>query len=107
MATTAVVSLFRENGKLRDNHTAKIEAIGKDRAADAAAMATAMASKLEAIGTAHATALRERDQAARERDDRTERQQTELAQRIIGVVTTVTDKLAVLSDAITRNRTPR
>lgn len=107
LATTAVIKLWRENTRLHEARVADAVAGGKDRAADAAAQAAAMASKLEAIGTAHATALRERDQAAREREDRTERQQNELAQRLIGIVTTVTDKLGALSDAIAARRTPR
>ncbi len=106
LATTAVIKLWRENTRLYEARVADAVAVGKDRAADAAAQAAAMAVKLEAIGTAHAASLRERDQAARERDDRTERQQTELAQRLITVVTTVTSKLGELSDAITRRPPP-
>lgn len=105
-ATMGVVGLYKENRSLRDAHQAKLEAIGKERSAEANATALAVAGKLEAIGTAHATALRDRDVAARERDERVDRQQAELAQRILGVVTTVTEKLAAFSDAITR-RSPR
>lgn len=107
LATSAVIKLWRENTRLHEARVADAVAVGKDRAADAAAQALAMGSKLEAIGTAHALALRERDQAMRERDDRTDRQQTELGQRLIGIVTTVTDKLGALSDAIAARRTPR
>lgn len=101
-ATMGVIVLYKEIRSLRDAYEAKLEAIGKERSAEATAAALAMAAKVEAIGTAHANALRERDAAARERDERVDRQQGELAQRILGVVTTVTEKLTSFSDAITR-----
>lgn len=105
-ATLGVIALYRE---IRGLHKAHAEAlIERDDAhtKEIKELALAMAAKVEGIGTAHATAMRERDAAMRERDERIDRQQSELAQRIIGVVTTVTDKLSAFSDAITR-RSPR
>lgn len=101
-ATFGVVALYREIRGLHKEHAAQLEAIGKDRAAEATTVALAMAAKVEAIGTSHANAMRDRDAASRERDERIDRQQADLAQRILGVVTLVTEKLTTFSDAITR-----
>ncbi len=117
-ATMAVVWLYRDNGKLRDahaaevaglneNYTTKLEALGRENTATAAQTAAAITQQVQALGTLHATAIREQAAATREQGDRYDRQVGELQQRILNVVTTVTDKLASLADAITRNRSPR
>lgn len=112
-ATLGVVSLYRDNGKLRDLHTAAVTKATTDHAtaieaqhtafvdrldeiaAQATSAATAFAAQVKDLSAAHATALQ--SQA-----DRYERQMSEMQQRTFTIVGTLTDKMAALADSITR-----
>lgn len=113
VATLGVIHLFRENTRIHTDraeeiatvhvkHAIKLEEIGRDRATETAALASALAAKLDEVIETHTQALRERDAALRERDDRIDRQHAELAQRILAVTTAVTDKLAAFTDRRSR-----
>lgn len=97
-ALAAVVVLYRGEAKLRDDHVAKIEAMGKEHAAAQVVAATAFATQVSALGAAHA-------QTVREQGERYDRQVNELQQRTFTIVTTMSDKLSALADSLTRNRT--
>lgn len=110
-ATVAVVHLYREGNRQRDACAADAAALNEKHAAEVAALnaasiaaaektATAFAAQVNAMGTAHAQALREQA-------DRYDRQTSEMQQRTFTIVTALADKLSALADSFTRNRIPR
>lgn len=110
-ATVGVVHLYRDNSRLRDacatdtaalneKHTQDIAAMNDKYTAATTSAAAAFAAQVQALGTAHAQALREQA-------DRYDRQASEMQQRTFAIVTTLSDKLSALADSFTRHRTPR
>jgi Spy/CpxP family protein refolding chaperone len=105
-ATLALVAKDRELGRLRDahaetitklteGHAEKLEALGKENAVAITAATQTFAQQVSALGTAQAQALREQA-------DRADRQVSELQQRTFTIVTTLSDKMTALADALTR-----
>lgn len=96
-ATTAVVGLYKGEKSQRESHLTKVEQLGKDHAEAMTAMAKEFAAQIQAIGVAHATAIKEQT-------ERYDKQVRELQERSFNIVSTLSDKMSALADSLTRNR---
>lgn len=83
-STIGLVSLYRDVGRLRDNHATALENLGKRTI-----------EQVQALGVTHA-------QNMREQAERYDRQIAELHQRTFTIVSTISDKMSTLADTLTR-----
>lgn len=107
-ATAAVMYLYRDNGKLRDSHTAaitksndafvaKLDAVAAAHASALAAQANEFAAQVRDLGAEHAAALVAQA-------ERYNRQITDAHDRMLAIESNLIDKLAGMADAISRSR---